>query len=54
MKNRQQLARAFRKMYRFWQTILLKSYSGSPFPPHKHLPVDKSHFDRWMEILLQQ
>lgn len=40
------------KMYRFWQTILLEvhSYSGSSFPPHKHLPVDKEHFDRWMEI----
>lgn len=42
------------KMYRFWQTILLKvhSYSGSPFPPHKHLPIDKAHFDRWMEIFI--
>ncbi len=40
------------KMYRFWQTILLEqhTYSGSPFPPHKHLPIDKVHFDRWMEI----
>ena len=42
------------KMYRFWQTILLEvhSYSGSPFPPHKHLPVDKEHFDRWMSIFI--
>ncbi len=40
------------KMYRFWQTILLEehTYSGSPFPPHKHLPIDQTHFDRWMEI----
>lgn len=40
------------KMYRFWQTILLEehTYSGSPFPPHKQLPIDQSHFDRWMEI----
>ena len=40
------------KMYRFWQTLLLEehTYSGSPFPPHKHLPVNQSHFDRWMEI----
>ncbi|AYN02837.1 MULTISPECIES: group III truncated hemoglobin [unclassified Flavobacterium] len=39
-------------MYKFWQTILLEqhSYSGSPFPPHKHLPVDQSHFNRWIEI----
>jgi hemoglobin len=43
------------KMYRFWQTILLEvhSYSGSPFPPHKHLPVNKEHFDRWMEIFTE-
>ncbi len=40
------------KMYRFWQTILLEehTYSGSPFPPHKHLPVEQVHFDRWMSI----
>ncbi len=43
------------KMYRFWQTLLLEehTYSGSPFPPHKHLPVNQSHFDRWMEIFTQ-
>ena len=42
------------KMYRFWQTILLEehTYSGTPFPPHKHLPVNQSHFDRWMEIFI--
>jgi hemoglobin len=35
------------KMYRFWQTILLEkhTYTGSPFPPHKHLPINKVHFD---------
>ncbi|KQB40335.1 group III truncated hemoglobin [Flavobacterium aquidurense] len=40
------------KMYRFWQTLLLEehTYSGSPFPPHKQLPVNQLHFDRWMEI----
>lgn len=38
------------KMYGFWQTILfdVRAYSGSPFPPHKQLPVDKTHFDRWV------
>lgn len=43
------------KMYRFWQTILLEvhSYSGSPFPPHKQLPVTKDHFERWMEIFIE-
>lgn len=43
------------RMYRFWQTILLEehTYSGSPFPPHKHLPVGKEHFNRWMEIFTE-
>lgn len=43
------------KMYRFWQTILLEehTYSGSPFPPHKHLPIGKEHFERWMEIFME-
>ena len=43
------------KMYRFWQTVLLEvhSYSGSPFPPHKHLPIDKEHFDRWMQLFIE-
>ncbi|WP_417942247.1 group III truncated hemoglobin [Flavobacterium sp. RS13.1] len=43
------------KMYRFWQTILLEehTYSGSPFPPHKQLPVNQTHFDRWMEIFTE-
>ena len=43
------------KMYRFWQTILLEehTYSGSPFPPHKQLPVEKKHFTRWMEIFTE-
>ncbi len=43
------------RMYRFWQTILLEehTYSGSPFPPHKHLPVEKEHFDRWMAIFTE-
>jgi len=38
------------KMYVFWQTILfdVRAYSGTPFPPHKQLPVEKTHFDRWV------
>lgn len=40
------------KLYRFWQTILLEehTYNGSPFPPHAQLPVEKKHFDRWLEL----
>jgi hemoglobin len=43
------------KMYRFWQTVLLyeHTYSGSPFPPHAHLPVDVSHFDRWLKLFFE-
>jgi hemoglobin len=40
------------KMYTFWGTILLNeaSYSGAPFRPHAQLPVQQSHFDRWLEL----
>lgn len=41
------------KMYRFWQTILLdedRTYFGAPFPPHAKLPVNKEHFDRWLQL----
>lgn len=40
------------KMYSFWQTVLLhvQAYSGSPFLPHAQLPIDKSHFDRWLQL----
>ncbi|OUD32731.1 group III truncated hemoglobin [Flavobacterium sp. FPG59] len=43
------------KMYGFWETILLEvhSYSGSPFPPHKQLPIGRDHFNRWMELFTQ-
>ena len=42
------------KMYAFWQTVLLdeRTYLGSPFPPHAQLPVDHSHFQRWMELFI--
>lgn len=40
------------KMYRFWQTVLLEehTYNGSPFLPHAKLPVDATHFERWLSI----
>ncbi len=43
------------KMYRFWQTVLLKehTYYGSPFLPHAHLPVDKKHFDHWLALFYE-
>lgn len=38
------------KMYTFWGTVLIgeQSYSGAPFRPHKELPVQQDHFDRWL------
>jgi len=43
------------KMVSFWQTILLyeHTYSGSPFPPHAKLPIDKVHFETWVELFQQ-
>lgn len=40
------------KMYRFWQTVLLEehTYFGSPFVHHVNLPVDKTHFERWLKL----
>jgi len=39
-----------KKMYAFWQTVLLNehTYGGSPFLPHAALPVNQEHFDRWL------
>ena len=40
------------KMYRFWRTLALKEYvyHGNPFGAHTPLPVEKKHFDRWLEL----
>ena len=39
-------------MYRFWQTILLNefAYKGSPFAPHRKLPLEAHHFERWLDL----
>lgn len=43
------------KMYRFWQTVLFEehTYFGSPFPPHANMPIQKVHFDKWVEIFIK-
>lgn len=43
------------KMYRFWETILLgnHTYNGAPFLPHAKLPLDESHFERWLQLFHQ-
>jgi hemoglobin len=40
------------KMYKFWQTVLLKehTYYGSPFTPHAMLQVDHAHFEKWLDL----
>ncbi|AOW20661.1 group III truncated hemoglobin [Urechidicola croceus] len=40
------------RMYDFWGSILLAegNYKGSPFLKHIPLPVDKTHFDRWIQL----
>ena len=40
------------KMYGFWNTILFHQvgYKGNPAASHFGLPVDKTHFDRWVEL----
>lgn len=43
------------KMYCFWQTVLLDkhTYYGSPFVPHAKLPVDATHFERWLQLFYE-
>jgi hemoglobin len=43
------------KMYSFWQTVLMneRTYFGRPFTPHAQLPVDHSHFRRWMQLFIE-
>ncbi len=39
-------------MYTFWQTVLLDAYTykGVPFNKHVDLPINKTHFDRWVKL----
>lgn len=40
------------KMYQFWNTLIFgeQSYKGNPFAAHVPLPVDQSHFERWISL----
>ena len=42
-------------MYKFWESILLDAYTykGTPFAKHADLPVNKTHFDRWVHLFGQ-
>ena len=41
-------------LYAFWETLLFGTgnYQGAPFPKHAVLPVEKAHFDRWLELFI--
>lgn len=43
------------KMYLFWGKMLLgkSGYEGRPFPPHLPLPIDATHFERWVSLFVQ-
>ena len=45
-------------LYSFWETLLnvgerKGSYGGAPFPMHARLPIEKAHFDRWLQLFLE-
>lgn len=42
-------------MYSFWGSILLGefSYKGNPFLKHIPLPIEKIHFDRWLQLFIE-
>lgn len=42
-------------MYAFWNKILFSQgdYKGNPFEKHIPLPVESKHFDRWVEIFIE-
>ena len=41
------------RMYSFWNTVLFgaREYQGNPFAKHRPLPIEKRHYDRWLELL---
>ncbi|WP_316930114.1 group III truncated hemoglobin [Hymenobacter sp. IS2118] len=40
------------RMYDFWSGLLLGTarYQGRPFPKHIPLPIDATHFQRWVAL----
>lgn len=40
------------KMYQFWSSLIFgtQSYKGNPFAAHVPLPVDQTHFERWISL----
>jgi hemoglobin len=44
-----------RQMCDFWSSVALLTgrYHGQPMPRHLPLPVDRRHFDRWLELFAE-
>jgi hemoglobin len=42
-------------MYAFWSSMLFRTatYQGSPWPKHAMLPVNTTHFARWLSLFKQ-
>lgn len=42
-------------MFNFWSSMLLgdQRYQGNPFQKHTALPINASHFDRWLKLFTQ-
>ncbi|WP_299655784.1 group III truncated hemoglobin [uncultured Jannaschia sp.] len=43
------------RMVAFWSSVALMTgrYHGSPMRAHLSLPVEKAHFDRWLDLFSQ-
>jgi len=43
------------RMRNFWSSVVLMTgrYHGRPMPKHAALPVDATHFDRWLGLFVQ-
>lgn len=41
-------------MYSFWGSMLLatRTYSGNAYDKHAQLPIDAFHFERWIDIFI--
>lgn len=39
-------------VHNFWSHVLLgtERYKGHPFPVHLNLPMQRDHFDQWLEL----
>ena len=42
-------------MYNFWCSLLFgdQTYSGNPFMRHKGLPIDSTHFTKWLALFIE-